>query len=132
MRTIKIADSYDYDYDYNYDDKYDSKYDGPSSPYQTTINLYDDNTGEEQEVLVSVDFDLQPTETEGSFVRINGYAIINSIKLSQDVEIGGVKYPFGTDYEDLNEFINYDLEGYINEKLIDDGLVIPTRHYPRN
>jgi len=126
MKTVRVSGFGEYDYrqeDHDHFDRDDADY-GPSSPYESTIYLYNELTGEEVEPRVLVDFEVEPN------TFYHGGVVINSVELAEDVSIGGKVYPAGTNVEQLAQFADMDIDEHFGNELTDDGLSVPVKNYP--
>jgi len=110
----------------------------------TTIKIYDDKADQEVPVELSIEYDKEPTEYVGGHKFWQGGVDIQSIKTTDDINIGGKEYPAGTDVEMLYPYMDWWVddasEEYIakwTQKFMDDmkdiasngGENIPTQHY---
>jgi hypothetical protein len=119
MKTIKISGYEMSNADY-----------GPSSPYESTIYLYNELTEEEAEPHVVVEFYVEPSEMEGSYISSHGNIIVESVRLDEDVTIGGKNYRLGTDIDDLSEFLTLNVYEYFADELAKGGTKVPVNRSP--
>jgi hypothetical protein len=134
MKTIKIAQDY-------YEDRYRHGGDegpdvGASSPASIRVYLYNVDTEEEVEAMVSVDFEIQNDEYEGGFLFYQGGIYINSATLEESITIGGQIYPVGTSMENLIQYWGEEgatmknFEEWAMSVLADQGAQVGTSKYP--
>lgn len=71
-------------------DKYgDDRESAPTPPDHVNLEVYDAATDQMKDVLVGLNWDIQPTEYDGPFVSYQGGAVLDHMKLAQPVEVNG-------------------------------------------
>ncbi len=71
-------------------DKYgDDRESAPTPPESADLEVYDAATNQMKDVLVKLDWDIQPTEYDGPYVFYQGGAVLDNMKLAQPVEVNG-------------------------------------------
>jgi hypothetical protein len=121
MKLIKIA---------QFDEEYgNTNDDGPNNPYGTYLQLTDSLTGDTNDADVLVDWYVEPIEYESYHASPGGGVKINNIQLASDIEIGGETYYAGTDFDDLGENIEYDIDDLII-RIQETDADIPKIQYP--